>query len=183
MSSRFGHEGDGEYEYASALPVVRTSLKRLRGDVEQAARGHCRWITGIPSEPEISCEGDSCGCIDSSGPDCICTATGFRCTNTCHSDEIRCASQEPPWPVECIEDCPGNGQCRGCYNRITQFTLEQQGEQCFLIRPNDASKVDKWHFLLTKPQEEETVYDFLLGDPESIAIFKRNKSRVSLLRY
>lgn len=49
-----------------------------------------------------------------------------------------------------------------------------------MIGSSNVRFIDDWHFLLTKPHDqEEVMYDFLLGDSSGVGIFKNNESRIS----
>ncbi|KAK5630380.1 hypothetical protein RRF57_006095 [Xylaria bambusicola] len=66
-----------------------------------------------------------------------------------------------------------------CYLRSDVSRIEFSGEDCYFLRRNDLQPIDIWHFMLDSPTEDEAIYDFLLGDPKGIAIFKKNGSQVA----
>lgn len=121
-----------------------------------------------------------CACIQSSNIQCLCESEGRHCSFLCHPYGVGCSNQDFPAALACIEGCPGNGECSKCYRVLTQNLIEQMCEDCNFICSDHLKEVDNWHFLLKKHHdEEETVYDFVLGDLESAAIFQRSGRYVS----
>lgn len=178
-----------QYECASACPQTRTSKKRTRGDVLSEPKGHCRWIPlskeqdtpvgtatignligcATLDEPEL----DLCSCKGSSDLQCLCESEGFQCTFLCHPDGVGCSNQGLSW-LKCAAGCPGKGECSSCFQTLTRRIVEEKAEDCFFIRFADLETYSESQFTLRKPLESEpTIYDFLLGDETSIAIFRR----------
>lgn len=183
------------YDYASVFPIRRSSRKRSLAQVETPITDHCRWVIGQPSEIEVSCAGDNCGCIDSTGSPCVCEQRGARCTEKCHLDASVCSFVDSPLPLECscpvydYGDYPGyynrspqtivendDGDCPGCYNRKLQATVEEAvKEECFLIHPEPDGFSSQEEFFIKKPGETRgNEYGFLVGGT-SAAIFQRKQ--------
>jgi hypothetical protein len=184
--SQHGHG----YCYASALPpTLASSMDSNRSSSEPAtkrqcnwlAKKHARWIISRTSEPEISCAGSNCGCILPGGPSCFCAQFSTLCTPSCHPNGSHCSSGVSlPGDQDCAKNCPGDGQCAACSDRLCKSRIERLGEQCSVIGSSNVRFIDDWHFLLTKPHDqEEVMYDFLLGDSSGVGIFKNNESRIS----
>ena len=117
---------------------------------------------------------------ESSQIECLCVMEGYRCSIQCHDDERDACSNIDNYPsLKCVKGCAGKGECFGCSNRLIQEMYEKRGEDCFFVSSNDLIKIDPWHFSFRKPGEEEATYfEFVLGDPDSVAIFQRSGIRV-----
>jgi hypothetical protein len=178
----------GEYLYASALPTRFTSLKISRGEAEPEAKRqcsfvtakHCRWIEGSFVESEITCEGLDCTYVRPGGPECICSVLTEGCTRSCHKSLSHCKNSNQSLAVDCHGGCPEEQRCAGCFDHLQISKTDKQGEHCFLIRPCDTGRIDDWHFMLSKPDHsDDVIYDFLLGELNGVALFKKNDKHVS----
>jgi hypothetical protein len=167
------------YGYASALPVARKSLKRSRGEAENMADGHVRWIVASYDNPKIACEGRDCSCMRGSLDGCCCNVNGEPCTEFCHSSGFACKNSRSVVSFRCSSNglgCSKRPYCHGCYNRLAQTLVSKEGEDCQLV--HDASEeINNLRFKLCKSNEngqsETIVFEYLIGDPSVVSLFKR----------
>ncbi|KAJ2986758.1 hypothetical protein NUW58_g4875 [Xylaria curta] len=176
------------YFLATALPQSETP----RGDYEPLAKRqchgtasrHCRWIVSDFDWSETACDGFDCSCVSKDGPKCACAESGFACSLSCHMDLeslSRCTSESHSKPRKrCEGDSECHGDCSDCYLRSYVSKLESSGEHCCFLQRNDFRYIDDWHFMLESPTKDSpTYYNYLLGEPDGVSIFKRDKSCIT----
>lgn len=189
------------YAYASAYPSSTDSPKRTQYPRLRSLSGHTRWIlVGNDPSPE------SQGHITYPKPsplarDCMRIPTisnnaarnaGTRTnhqefvTEICHQEpgteiynygignQIRCQNIGNPDD----ETCAKGQYCSDCYKRLMTKHVESLGETCEFIFPHHIVESGDLQFTITLDDSGPVSYELLLGEPSTIAIFKRNSSKV-----
>lgn len=174
------------YEYASAVPVRRSTQTRSADGPSFSGVGHRRWVLGKRSESHvvstIGCLGSFCGCMIAEGPPCICAAFGpFGCSQACHPGSVKCNRtkniEEFPSIHENAEDC--DLRCVVCFNNSQKERIEAPGEELRWYGQEDISHFTK-SFTWEHPRrnDDSTLYTFVLGDEDSCGIYKSKNCRL-----
>jgi hypothetical protein len=84
----FGSAYHDHFEYASAIPAPRTSVKRTQDGQETSPLSHRRWILDWESIGEDAQNAKGCACLEAClPPSCPCASSRTRCTVGCHSQQ------------------------------------------------------------------------------------------------
>lgn len=174
------------YEYASAFPLRRSTLKRSSDGTAHAGEGHCRWVLGMRNQKAdyeiISCSGNDCGCLVADGPACFCESLHtMGCSEACHPGNLKCRTflSYDKFPTgtdahknstTCEEDCAM------CYNSAQKARIETVGEELRWCGPEDIRR--SADYFLWEGMETSTLYTFVLGDPDSCGIFKSENCKI-----
>jgi hypothetical protein len=128
----------------------------------------------------ISCDGHTCSCVSSEGPECACAQAGVICTMACHLNKdglVACNSSRVV--LESIgkesregHRCPQDELCPGCFLPSLSKAIEETGERCAIVQSDEVICIDDWSFKLEpRSFDGEPVYTILLGDVDDVAIY------------
>ncbi|KAM3077388.1 hypothetical protein ACMFMG_006735 [Clarireedia jacksonii] len=180
------NDENATYGYASALPIVRKSVKRSHGETETLANGHVRWIVAsYDGSPDMNCEG-TCSCTEGSRDGCVKDKEFFPEV----SDEIKkelkfasgCNDHEKLKRMALYnQTCSERLHCHGCYNRKAMTFVEDAGEECQLVY-DVSDEVGASSFSLRRSngygQLETVTFEYLIGDLPTVSLFKREHVQI-----
>lgn len=157
---------------------------------------HSRWIISQPPQDdsyfensccdhfglafkETTCDGNSCACHLSGGTECACARAGVPCTLSCHMNRdelILCKSSGLAMntAAKAVDECKGDStgnMCSWCDLARRWKDIEELGERCAIVQPDEMIDADKWSFELEPPTTDKPAYRMLLGDTTKAAIF------------
>ncbi|KAH6714304.1 hypothetical protein BKA61DRAFT_58103 [Leptodontidium sp. MPI-SDFR-AT-0119] len=174
------------FEYASAIPVRRESVKRDQAGTEYSPLSHIRWLldhktvgTKLDNSKGCSCQE---GCRFKS---CPCRQGDNLCTVACHSNKYRTSGNK----FSCGNSPRNTGQRAYKIELLErEMTVESRGEQTRLITYSESSEdlMFAWDYSELSgrppagpPEESGKVPSFnvafkiLVGDAKTAAIFRR----------
>ncbi|KAL5313167.1 hypothetical protein ACEPPN_018900 [Leptodophora sp. 'Broadleaf-Isolate-01'] len=179
------------WEYATAQPELRKSMKRSRHGTGHQASAHCRWILDtntvcINKKEQNDTEGCRGTCQDICSEGCSCRATGKECSVKCHKKAF--AKEGHGYNCTNLER---KSKARDLEIDLAERAsiVRRQGEVCFEygfddiyedVAANQSTSTPEFHWTRARCGEDgmslltETIkYRFLSGDPSVAAIFCR----------
>lgn len=174
-------------EYASVLPIRRNTQKRSADGKTHSGEGHCRWVLGRSNQSadfgKRCCLGDSCGCVSTEGPPCVCTVIDkTNCSPACHPGKVKCSSfkdYEEEFPTTHGNETVCDAHCVICFNSLQKARVQALGEDSRWFRKQDIFHSHN-HFRWDNVQNgaDSTVYEFVLGNVNSCGIYKSEGCQV-----
>ncbi|KAH0565865.1 hypothetical protein GP486_000743 [Trichoglossum hirsutum] len=175
------------FEYATAIPITRSSTKRNSEGIEIPFSGHQRWIPA----GHVSLVKTNCQCFDECEDECPCIIAKAQCSPQCHGPNlITCTNIEFDFTQMRIESIHDTGDICTTFDKIDlnaadnemQFSWYDAPISTRATRPTNTSGRTTYDpdILDGSPwsSQQATHFTFLLGDPQTAAIFIRLDQKI-----